>query len=299
MLRFSGMEPAKDVKRELPKHGFRIIEDDYTSRRGGKFDSVHNMLAIRGEPAVCLAAHTDVCRDHGWKLNIPDVDPVVKYIETANGKRKIIQDRNCNIQVGGDDRLGVAINVWIATHTEYDLGLFFPTDEEIGIVSSSYCDMQELIDFDIMLQTDRGNHSNQLVTSIGGVRLCSEETGNMLIDISRELGYPRDKVQGLLTDVYGLIKDGKCKEAVNMTVGYHNSYGSDPTEFIDVVEAEECLSYVQTIVEHYEQNKVGKLAEAVKSETKIEHCNVANDGCEKQSCFCHCSWCRELKGATA
>src|ERR1035438_4199584 len=47
----------KMLRRELPNHGFRIIEDDWVSERGGKYNSVHNMLAIRGEPTVCLAAH--------------------------------------------------------------------------------------------------------------------------------------------------------------------------------------------------------------------------------------------------
>lgn len=246
----------KMLRRELPKYGFRIIEDDWKSHRGGKFDSVHNMLALRGNPNVCLAAHTDVCRDHGWKGKTPDVDPVVKKMESWDGEiRDIIQDRDCNIQVGGDDRLGVAINVWIAMHSEHDLGLLFFSDEEIGIVSSSHCEFPELGEFDIVLQTDRGNHSNQLVTSIGGTQLCSDETGNMLIEISRQIGLPRVKVHGLLTDVYGLRKDGKCKEAVNMTVGYHNSVGSDPTEYIDIVEAEQCAVYVQSIVEHYAKTK--------------------------------------------
>ena len=246
----------KMLRRELPNHGFRIIEDDWVSERGGKYNSVHNMLAIRGEPNVCLAAHTDVCRDHGWKHVAPDVDPVIKYVESWDGEiRKIIQDRDCNVQVGGDDRLGVAINVWIAQHTDYDLAIALFSDEEIGIVSSSACEFPELGDFDMILQTDRGNRSNQLVTSIGGTQLCSEETGDMLIEISRQIGYPRVKVHGLLTDVYGLRKDGKCKEAVNMTVGYQNSIGSQADEYIDIVEAEECVTYVQEIVKHYANKK--------------------------------------------
>jgi len=53
------------LKEKLIDVGYSIIEDDYLSYRSGKYKTVHNMLATRGSPRVCLVAHTDVCRDHG------------------------------------------------------------------------------------------------------------------------------------------------------------------------------------------------------------------------------------------
>ena len=248
-------ELRKFLKKMLERAGFTVMEDNYSSSRGGGFSTVHNMLAIRGNPKVCLVAHTDICRDHVSHFP-PKVEPVVK-IDTSNGEtRSVIQDRYCQYQVGGDDRLGVAINTWIATNTGYDMALLFTTDEEIGVVSADYVRFPELKNFELLLQVDRGNHSHQLVTRIGGVDLCSEQTGDLLIRISEEIGLPRYKVNGMLTDVLALKINGFCKNAVNMTCGYHNSYVDDKTEYIDIQEARDTMKYVASIIQYYELEDV-------------------------------------------
>src|ERR1700722_15432028 len=178
----------------LRQGGFTIIEDDYKSHRQGKFSTVHNMLALRGKnPKICLVAHTDVCRDHVSEYFVPGVEPTLKIGEVKGELREIIQDKYCLHQVGGDDRLGVAINTWIALNTGYDMGILFTTDEEVGVVSAEYASFPDLLKFDLLVQVDRGNNSNQLVTSISGVELCSNGTGDKLIKISEEIGLPRYK----------------------------------------------------------------------------------------------------------
>lgn len=241
----------KFLKKLLERNGFYIIEDNYTSHRDSRFSSVHNMLAIRGEPKICLVAHTDVCRDH-MSYQLPDVDPVIKIDHSGGESRAIIQDRHCRTQVGGDDRLGVAINTWIATNTGYDMGLLFTTDEEMGLVSAEYVRFPMLKEFDLLVQVDRGNNSDQLVTNISGVDLCSERTGNLLIKIAEEIGLPRYKVHGFLTDVLAIKTNGVCKEAVNMTCGYHNSIGADSDEYIDIQEARDTMKYVANIIKYYD-----------------------------------------------
>lgn len=268
------------LKKWLVRAGFRIIEDNYKTDRVAKdkrYESVHNMLAIRGEnPRVCLAAHTDVCRDHfssrygsfsesHWMNNKEDdeekeqtqkADPVIKSVWDHGQKRRIIQDRNCKTQVGGDDRLGVAINTWIALNSGYDMGLYFPTDEEIGLKSAGACEMKELKEFDLIAQVDRGNHSNELVVKIGGETLISYESASRLLWIAyklaeRGIGEPRTPVAGLGTDVVALKRRGFCKEAVNMTCGYHNSVGAQANEYIDINEARDTMLFVQEIVRDY------------------------------------------------
>jgi hypothetical protein len=241
----------KFLKKLLQRNGFRIIEDNYTSHRDSRFSTVHNMLAIRGEPRICLVAHTDVCRDH-ISYHIPEVDPVIKVSTRGGEMRAIIQDRDCRTQVGGDDRLGVAINTWIATNTGYDVGLLFTTDEEMGLVSAEYVHFPELLDFDLLVQVDRGNNSDQLVTNISGVELCSSKTGNLLLKIAEQIGLPRYRVQGFLTDVLALKTNGACREAVNMTCGYHNSIGADRDEYIDIQEAKDTMKYVANIIKYYD-----------------------------------------------
>ena len=192
------------LKEVLTTSGFSIQEDDYASFRGADYSDVHNMLCIRGNPKVCLVAHTDCCRDHGYGTE-EKVRPTIKNIDIGEGNiRRIIQDRDCAVQLGGDDRLGVAINTWIATNTGYDLALLFTTDEEAGCVSSDTITFPELKTFDLVVQTDRGNHSDQLVVEIGGTKLCSDETSDRLLKIASDIDLPRKKVKGLLTDVNGI-----------------------------------------------------------------------------------------------
>jgi hypothetical protein len=279
----------KFLKKVLGRAGFTIFEDGYLSERcktNSKYNTVHNMLAIRGEnPRVALVAHTDVCRNHGsekyedgesdeyayWmggvaaaakktdtgKKRIPlKVRPVIKEIEQDGKVRRIITDKENRIQVGGDDRLGVAMNCWLALNAPgYPMGLLFPTDEEIGLKSASVCEMPQLKDFDLLVQTDRGNHSNELVVKIGGEILMSYSTTVRLLEIAYDIGLPRYPVHGMGTDIYAIKKRNMCKEACNLTVGYHNSRGDSADEYIDIQEAKDSLRYISEIVKDFYLNE--------------------------------------------
>lgn len=240
------------LRSQLREAGFTIQEDNYVSHRPGKFKTIRNMLAIRGaNPRVCLAAHTDVCRDYSMK-NRPTPHPVIKEVEREGEMVRIIQDEQKAVQTGGDDRLGVAINAWIALHTSHPMGLLFTTDEECGNQSADFCSFPDLIHFDLCAQVDRGNHSNQLVTNIGGTRLCNYDTAARLLKIAEDLELPRQPVMGMMTDVLALTENRRIKNAVNMTCGYHQSWGSNPGEYIHVEEACDTLVFVAEIIEQYE-----------------------------------------------
>lgn len=259
----------KWIKRVLPRYGFAIQEDDYETERVSKNDSykhVHNLLATRGNPKVCLVAHTDICRDHETKQlyygnpkkkppSATMVEPVIKRVEVEEEDRKvikrIIQDKNCETQVGGDDRLGVAINLWTALNTGYDMALLFTTDEERGLVSARAVDFPELREYDLCVEVDRGNHSHELVSKINTTVLCDYDTIVRLLEIAYDMGCPRKVVQGAGTDVVAM-KDRKIiKNAVNMTCGYHSSHSSSPNEYICIDEATSTLKYVSSIVRDY------------------------------------------------
>jgi hypothetical protein len=257
------------LRKKLEIAGFTIIEDDYISDRASKnsrYNSVHNMLAVRGNPNICLVAHTDVCRDHnnpniyyGDAKNAPEnqprVQPVIKKMEVREGDqlviKDVIQDRECKLQVGGDDRLGVAINSWIGLHTGYDMALLFTTDEEVGLKSAAKVKFPEIKEYELCVQTDRGNHSHELVTKIGATKLCDYDTEARLLEIAYDLRLPRRIVTGMNTDVLRLKDNGICNNAVNMTCGYHESHSFDAKEYICIKESIECLTYVASIVKSY------------------------------------------------
>lgn len=260
------------LRKILPRHGFTVQEDDYVSDRAKSnpgYKSVHNFLAVRGTPKVCLVAHTDVCRDHTSKESSPIfygapakkpnnmkmVEPVIKIIEaeeeTSPLKKRIIQDSSCETQVGGDDRLGVAINTWIAINSGYDMALLYPTDEEVGLKSAREVKFPELGDYDLCVEVDRGNHSHELVNRIHNTMLCDYDTTAKLLEIAFDIGKPRKLVNGNGTDVYAMKERKIIKNAVNMTCGYHSSNGASGNEYICIQEARDTMFYVSHIVRNF------------------------------------------------
>ncbi len=155
------------------------------------------------------------------------------------------------------------------------MALLFTTDEEIGLCSASEVRFPELKKFDLLVQVDRGNHSDQLVTRIGGVQLCSPKTAKRLIKISGDMGCERREVSGLMTDVQVIVRNGVAREAVNMTCGYHNSFGDSAKEYIEVEEARSTLRYVSSIIKYYDL-QLDKQEEAEKVE-ELEQESIEDD----------------------
>ncbi|HAZ44347.1 MAG TPA: hypothetical protein DDW76_24090 [Cyanobacteria bacterium UBA11369] len=264
--KLSELELRSYIKEVLASRNFSIQEDRYLSQRSGEFSSIHNLLALRGNPKVCLVSHTDVCRDHDKLQGIPPkrtapdyiVNPAIKNLMHFDNWGAAIQDENCLAQVGGDDRVGVAIALWLAVTTDSPLGILLTTDEEIGLISAKQVDFPELMDFELLVQIDRGNQPHQeIVTEIFETKICEESLAKSLVDLSIKKGKPRQEVVGRGTDVFAIKSNGRCKNAINLTCGYHNSYGSSPSEYIVIHEAEETMEYVKDIIE-FMQNEYEK-----------------------------------------
>ena len=240
------------VKEVLLQHNFSYVEDDYVSYRNQLDDKYHvsanNLLFSRGNAKYCLVAHTDVCRDHAaieYKKERVTPNPVVKELDGV----KIIQDEKCEVQVGGDDRLGVAIALWIALHTEHDMSILFTTDEEVGLCSAHYVKFEQLKNFDLLIQIDRGNNINQIVTEIHKLQICDAEMMHFISDLFQKNNIKREFVKGFGTDVYAIKKKNFCKNAINMTCGYHDSKYDSGEEYINVSEALEAIKVVVSFLE--------------------------------------------------
>jgi len=225
----------------LPRLGFGLEHDDYAVSE----DCPHsNLLARRGEPRVVLVAHTDTCRGHRYADS--RTEPCLRKGVRGRARRWVLQDRGCQVQLGADDRLGVAIATWIASETRAPLGLLFTTDEEIGLLSAGHVPVAWGEGCDLFVQIDRGAERPQLVTSIAGMPLCSKETEASLLVLAGGIGLPREVANGRGTDVFVLKDRGVAREAVNLTCGYHRSHRED--EFVDVLEAWETVRFVREVV---------------------------------------------------
>ena len=253
-------ELRSSIKKVLIEQNFSIQEDCYQSKRLGEFSNISNLLAIRQSPKICLVSHTDVCRDHETikrqysiiTAPIDRVNPTIKKLIHLERLVNVIQDKDCLVQVGGDDRVGVAIELWLAMKTDLPMALLFTTDEEIGLLSARQVEFPELMDFELLVQIDRGNQPNQqIVTKVAGIQLCEESLANFLVCLSRKQGISRQKVTGYGTDVVAIKARDKCKNAINLTCGYHNSFGHHPSEYIVIHEAEETVEYVKDILEFF------------------------------------------------
>lgn len=241
------LELRRAIARELGDSGFSVQRDGYASYRGGAPERC-NLLLVRGAAKVALVAHTDVCRDHHAFTNDREPPVPTPVVEWRDG-REILIDRDRAVQLGGDDRLGVAIALWLALHTTRDLALLFTTDEEVGLASARACRFPELRVFELLVQLDRGNHTGQLVDEIRGVRLCRTSARDRLLSQLAAAGLPREAVEGFGTDVFALIDQAAAREAINVTCGYHDNLGYAGGDFIDWIEAAETIRAVEVILD--------------------------------------------------
>lgn len=245
------VELRNQIKEVLSNHNFSFIEDDYVSYRNNYENvniKVHNLLFTRGNAKYCLVAHTDVCRDHAviqWEKEKKLPTPVFKEL---NGER-IIQDKDCETQIGGDDRLGVAMALWLAMHTQHELAILLTTDEEVGLRSAMECKFEQLNQFELLIQIDRGNETNQIVNKIKDIELCDQSTLDFISQLLQSKNINRKFVTGLSTDVFALKKNNMCKNAINMTCGYHDSMYDSGEEYIHIQEAKDTLSLLTFFLE--------------------------------------------------
>ncbi len=236
------------VKSILGALGFTFQEDAYGNRtkRG-----IPNLLAVRGDPRVMLVAHSDTSWAQTRSSELPS--PAVVQREG----RWLMEDRERQVQLGGDDRLGIALMTWIAAcDREAPLALLLTTDEEVGCLSADEVPGSWFEGIDLAVQVDRkSDGGDQLVTRIGGTKLCSDSTAEWLLGLAKEIGLPREEVVGGPTDVCVLIERGVCPEAVNLTCGYHRPHGKD--EYVDLQEANDTLRFLQAIVTGWNGESVG------------------------------------------
>lgn len=258
--KLSDPELRSYIKKVLIEQNFSLQEDCYQSKRLGGYSNISNLLAIRESPKICLVSHTDVCRDYAnikkqYSIKTApsdQVNPTIKKLIHLEQLVRVIQDKGCLVQVGGDDRAGVAIKLWLALKNDLPMALLFTTDEEIGLLSARQVEFPELMDFELLVQIDRGNQPNQqIVTKVAGIQLCEESLANLLVRLSHKHGIPRQKVTGYGTDVVAIKARGKCRNAINLTCGYHNSFGEHPSEYIVIHEVEETIKYVKDILEFF------------------------------------------------
>jgi len=199
-------------------------------------DTIGNIYITKGisETYPVIVAHLDqVQENHSKDFTVMEVNGVLFGYSSKNRRFE---------GLGADDKNGI----WIALKCleKYDaIKLAFFVEEEIGCQGSMQADMDFFKDARFVIQPDRRGN-NDLITSICGLELCSKEFISAVN--AEKFGYREE--DGLMTDIETLKINGLEISAVNLSCAYYRPHTD--TEFTVIKDLENCLAFVQHIIEN-------------------------------------------------
>lgn len=198
----------------------------------------HNLYVVKGnaDSYPCLVAHTDTVFDFIPQAHLE----VFCYRDMILGHNT---ERDTYTGLGMDDKIGIWIALKMLEQQDY-LKCFFPHAEEAGAIGSRKADMSFFEDVSFCIQCDRKGNSD-IVTNIYGTTICSDEFFNEIKPLVKKYGY--DESEGLLTDVFQLVKNGIGKSCVNLSTGYYNPHQMD--EYAIVPDVMNTLHFVSEILD--------------------------------------------------
>ena len=180
----------------------------------------------------CIVAHLDQVQEHHPTdfIAIETRDLVFGY---SPKERKF-----CGL--GADDKNGI----WLALKCLQkfsEIKVAFFASEEVGCIGSSKAKMDFFEDCRFVIQPDRRG-SNDLVTNISGLSLCSDE---FIRDIQPQMfGYK--ETDGLMTDIEQLKEQGLNVSCINLSCGYYEPHTDN--EYTDKNDLLNCLRFIEYII---------------------------------------------------
>lgn len=195
-------------------------------------DSYGNLYVTKGNSKVypCVVAHTDINQSERVKPQVIQTKEWIFGFDNSLGEQ-------CGI--GADDKVGV----YFAVHM-FDLfdniKLFFPKDEEIGLIGTSSADKSFFQDCSMLVQLDRRSLSNDLCTYTNGIEVCSEEFTKAAEPVLKKYLYTT--ARGICTDIGGIKKFETVDcVAMNISCGYINEHMDN--EVISIPHFENALNF--------------------------------------------------------
>lgn len=199
-------------------------------------DRKGNVYVTRGESETypCVVAHMD---------QVQDIHSKDFRVWIYEGKLMGFSGSRMKMEgLGADDKNGI----WVALKCleKYDvMKCAFFVGEEIGCEGSSVAKMSFFDDCRWVIQCDRRNGCD-LITDASGTELCSKEFVEAIQP--ERFGYKEE--MGMMTDVMTLKENGLNVSCVNLSCGYYRPHTDE--EFTVVSELENCLAFVEWIVEN-------------------------------------------------
>jgi len=208
--------------------------DEYFTNLGAitQKDAYGNLYVTKGNAEFypCVVGHTDINQQVRSNVKVITEYPWIFGFDLNKAEQ-------CGI--GADDKVGV----YFAVHM-FDLfdniKLFFPKDEEIGLIGTYKADKNFFADCSMLVQLDRNSYKNDLITYTNGITVCSDEFVMAAGGIMDKYGYAKNN--GSCTDIGGLKKyDTVNCVAMNVSCGYINEHGDD--EVISIPHFENAINF--------------------------------------------------------
>lgn len=205
----------------LAKKNYKIVLDDY-------YNITIKNTGEKEVPAFCC--HLDTVQQHKPDLKLLD--------------DKILMSVN-EVGVGGDDKCGIVACLELLEKIPCKVIMF--REEERGCIGSRLYNNESLKNNKFLIEIDRKG-SSDLITSIGGVRLCSKEFEKLLKKSFD--GYK--STEGFLTDVKVLEKANI--NMANVSAGYY--YPHTAKEYVDLSVLQKTISCLENFANKYTQKEI-------------------------------------------
>lgn len=195
-------------------------------------DKYGNLYVTKGtaEFYPCVVGHTDINQTVRNNVKIMTAYPWMFGFDA---------DKAEQAGIGADDKVGVYFAVHMFDLFE-NIKLFFPKDEEVGLVGTYQADQTFFEDCSMLVQLDRNSYKNDLITYTNGITVCSDEFVKAADSIMDKYMYKTNN--GSCTDIGGIKKFDKVNcVAMNVSCGYINEHDSD--EVISIPHFENAINF--------------------------------------------------------
>jgi hypothetical protein len=208
--------------------------DDYFKNLGAvtEKDAYGSLYVTKGNAEFypCVVGHTDINQETRDRVKVITEYPWIFGFDLDKAEQS---------GIGADDKVGV----YFAVHM-FDLfdniKLFFPKDEEVGLVGTYKANKDFFADCSMLVQLDRNSYKNDLITYTNGITVCSDEFVDAASSTMTKYGYAKNN--GSCTDIGGLKKyDTVNCVAMNVSCGYINEHSDE--EVISMPHFENAINF--------------------------------------------------------
>lgn len=228
----------------------RYVINELTKRKlSWSIDMAGNIVCRKGNPNRGLVSHMDFVVGSNQVFYTAATN-VATVMVAGKPKRVTIDGKKVEAPpevpkygfrcVGGDDKVGVAINLVLLDNFD-NLFVLFTEDEELGCEGAKNFDLKNLEGIEFLIESDRRGIVD-VVNNVMGSELCSNE----FLDAVLNLDKSRVKSYGLSTDVGELRSRGWKGNCVNLSCGYYNPH--TPACYIVPQQVLDTYSFVKRIL---------------------------------------------------